>query len=120
MEWKTTAGAMHAIVVDVIYKKAKNKAPISKLVVWNTSKRFDIVRTTRACDAFAEVRPSKDMVVFRCGSRPVGDEPEGLIEDWLIRWSGEKKAPLRNKHWSGDPAADEPTWARDSKADKGK
>ena len=24
----------------------------------------------------------------------------------------EKKAPLRNKHWSGDPAAEEPAWAR--------
>jgi hypothetical protein len=115
IDWKTPAGGMHAVVVDVIYKKAKNKPPISKLVVWNNSKRFDIVRTTRACDAFAEVRPAKDMVVFRCGSRPVGDEPEGLIEAWLIRWSSEKKAPLRNKHWSGDPAADEPAWARASK-----
>jgi len=109
IEWK--APAMHATVVDVIYKKAKHKAPISKLVVWNASKRFDIVRTARACDAFAEVRPAKDMVVFRCGSRPVGDEPEGMIEDVLIRWSAEKKGPLRNKHWTGDPAATEPSWA---------
>ena len=110
--WKTPAGAMHATVVDVIYKKANHKAPISKLVVWGTRKRFDIVRSLRACDAFAEVRPAKDMVVFRCGSRPVGDAPEGMIEDWLIRWSAEKKGPLRNKHWSGDPAADEPAWAK--------
>jgi hypothetical protein len=115
MEWKTPAGTMRATVVDVIYKDAKHKAPISKLVVWNTSKRFDIVRTTRACDVLGEVRVANDMVLFRCGSRPVGDEPEGMIEDWLIRWSVENRAPLRNKHWSGDPAADEPAWARDSK-----
>jgi len=50
--------------------------------------------------------------VFRCGSRPVGNAPEGMIEDWLIRWSAEKKGPLRNKHWSGDPAAAEPAWAK--------
>jgi hypothetical protein len=113
IDWRTPAGAMHATVVDVRYRKAKHKPPISKLVVWSAGKRFDIVRTKRACDAFAELRPSKDLIVFRCGSRPVGDEPEGMIEDWLLRWSSEKAAPLRSKHWSGDPAADEPAWARD-------
>jgi hypothetical protein len=117
MTWKTPGGAMHATVVDVIYKKAKHKPPISKLIVWNHSKRFDMVRTKHACDAFSELRPANDMVVFRCGSRPVDNEPEGMIEDWLLRWSAEKQAPLRNKHWSGDPAADEPAWARDRKAE---
>ncbi len=112
IDWKTAAGAMHATVVDVVYKKARKKPPISKLVVWSSGKRFDIVRSQRACDAFAEVRPAKDMVVFRCGSRPVGDAPEGMVEDWLIRWSAAKHGPLRNKHWSGDPAAEEPAWAK--------
>ena len=111
-DWKTPAGTMHATVVDLTFKQVRNKAPISKLVVWSAKKRFDIVRSLRACDAFAEVRPVKDMLVYRCGSRPADDEPEGMIEDWLVRWSSEKKAPLRRNHWTGDPAAAEPAWAK--------
>lgn len=102
--------SMHATVVDLVYKKAKHKAPISKLVVWSGRKRFDVARSLRACDAFAELRLAKEQLVFRCGSKPVGDAPEGMVEDWLVR--AKKGKPVRDKHWTGDPAADEPAWAK--------
>lgn len=106
VEWH----GMHATVVDVIYKKARAKPPISKLVLWNAGERFDIARSARACDAYAELGLAKGKLVFRCASKPVGSDPEGMIEDWLVGWKNNK--PRRFKHWAGDPAAAEPAWAK--------
>jgi hypothetical protein len=36
--------------------------------------------------------------VLRCARSPIGDSPERMIEHWLIRWSEDKDAPLRNRH----------------------
>lgn len=108
--WKIPGTTMTATVIDAAAAPRGDQALV-KLVIWGNGKRHDIVKTTSRCDVTAELRHVKDSrLVFRCVSAPVGDSPEGMIEDWLIRWSEEKNAPLRNRHWAGDPADTEPGW----------
>jgi hypothetical protein len=109
--WNIPGGSVTATVVD--FTQAGSAArPITKLVVWGNGKRHDIVKTVAVCDAQAELRHVADSrIVFHCAIAPVGDEPEARIEDWLIRWSEETNAPLRNRTWRGDPADTEPPWA---------
>jgi hypothetical protein len=109
--WNIPGGAVTATVVDFTASGSAAQ-PITKLVVWGNGKRHDIVKTVALCDAQAELRHVADSrIVFHCAIAPVGDEPEARIEDWLIRWSEETNAPLRNRKWRGDPADTEPRWA---------
>jgi hypothetical protein len=115
--WKIPGTTVTATVITAAPAKPGDP-PMTKLVVWGDGKRHDIVKTTASCDVVAELLHVKDSrLVFRCASSPVGDSPEGMFEDWLIRWSEEKHAPLRNRHWAGDPADTEPGWASPPKAE---
>ena len=109
--WNIPGGTVTATLVDFMPPGSAARS-ITKLVVWGNGKRHDIVKTVAVCDAQAELRHVADSrIVFHCAIAPVGDEPEARIEDWLIRWSEEASAPLRNRKWRGDPADTEPRWA---------
>jgi hypothetical protein len=117
--WNIPGGSVTATVVDFT-PPGSAAQPITKLVVWGNGKRHDIVKTVAVCDAQAELRHVADSrIVFHCAIAPVGDEPEARIEDWLIRWSEETNAPLRNRKWRGDPADTEPHWASASPSKTG-
>ena len=109
--WNIPGGAVTATVIDFT-PQGSAAQPITELVVWGNGKRHDIVKTVAVCDAQAELRHVRDSrIVFHCAIAPVRDEPEARIEDWLIRWSEDNNAPLRNRKWRGDPADTEPSWA---------
>jgi hypothetical protein len=116
--WNIPGGTVTATVVDFT-PPGSAAQPITRLVVWGNGKRHDIVKTVAVCDAQAELRHVADSrIVFHCAIAPVGEEPEARVEDWLIRWSEETNAPLRNRKWRGDPADTEPRWASSPSASK--